>query len=1177
MKDRRHKQKQPHYFDRFREQLHSGKRSPSQVFRNLQIRGDRRELQVVAQMFENPKNPFYEYIYGKAFAHSWPEVRSTSFFAYTGNIQKELDWLTISILKYAREINQFIEQSAAFDKAFLSGSYGNCKTILDSIMHGLGPSLWVMEKQFLLRETVEGLEANKSFLSELSKETANDPILKFLGNYASTRAETKLSPENYRLMLSKGLNLDDRFAAIRSYFQYRLDHVGIDPTPNALNILYFEGPSPIVDRYLTFVAVNQALVLSPPLENRIAFNSIKALESCIPDPRIQHLLQFAEPGRRPPWNSLSSHILAVLDSYTVGDYAASAEKAEALLVANPLVQELYEIFIKSLVYLKKPFYQIFPERSLAGRILEASDRIIREQTSSRRDTDFLLKTALILWRTPFAYGLYDFFQQETQPSADAQMKKLMLLNASHGNPRFALVYDAPEGAHAYLNQLQSLAGNSETIKLMRNLTERFDPPNAPDLSQAIPQVRRSVYTATIYASGGSPAAAIPILSNLLDRIERDEFPGAQLIRDRVAKTLLACFLETGALAESVDMVVRLFIRNPAWIRRVSLHDLGAAIDRQSPPEVMRKITYPILTSLLHTKPRPVYVAYDNFLHSLGFTKPTQLFEIEANYNKREIYCFLSQVCTIEVLACSYYFDSTKALETERMRICQFLSEKDPNNAKLYSEEISALTLRSVIRRGMRQIEVSKIYVDEQGIRTAGRPILQESFARLKEMAALNSIEALQLVDVQSLRLYHLDENTGEVVSRPVTIQELKSSGEKVVNQSQFILFKDLFLDIRDRFISRTEYGLDAYLSVRIRHGVLQNQVRSPLESKHLLSQKDTATGEYLPNQYWEEHLLGVEDLARKQVQTHLSTFSKRLDDITQRLNKQMVQVKTERKNPEALFDYSFADTELWSLFLQTFHEISDFEAFLDAAFRALWERTDKNLQKIRNVISGEFESELYDAIGRLQTEIRPLVDPRQAHELLTAIANCQAELHYELDAIAQWFNISGPNLLPQFTLNELVSVSVESIKNIYPHKHIQPSTHISGEAMFDGRYFPPFYDIVRTLLDNAVMHAGLPPDKMGIEISAVIAAGTLTLEIKNYLSPSVFETDPVRVLNTTHLTSATSEIGEGMGREGGSGLLKVRKTMTTDLQRLDSSMTFSYDANKRFVVSVSMATEGLMI
>jgi hypothetical protein len=136
--------------------------------------------------------------------------------------------LTISILKYAREINQFIEQSAAFDKAFLSGSYGNCKTILYSIMHGLGPSLWVMEKQFLLRETVEGLEANKSFLSELSKETANDPILKFLGNYASTRAETKLSPENYRLMLSKGLNLDDRFAAIRSYFQYRLDHVGID-------------------------------------------------------------------------------------------------------------------------------------------------------------------------------------------------------------------------------------------------------------------------------------------------------------------------------------------------------------------------------------------------------------------------------------------------------------------------------------------------------------------------------------------------------------------------------------------------------------------------------------------------------------------------------------------------------------------------------------------------------------------------------------------------------------------------------------------------------------------------------------------------------------------------------------------------------------------------------------
>ena len=359
--------------------------------------------------------------------------------------------------------------------------------------------------------------------------------------------------------------------------------------------------------------------------------------------------------------------------------------------------------------------------------------------------------------------------------------------------------------------------------------------------------------------------------------------------------------------------------------------------------------------------------------------------------------------------------------------------------------------------------------------------------------------------------------------------------------------------------------------------MLQNQVRSPFEANHLLSQKDTATGEYLPNQYWNDRLLGVDEPVRSQVQMHLATFSKRLDEITQRLNKQMVQVKTERKNCEGLFDYSFTEVELWSIFIEKFHEVSDFEALLDGAFRVLWERTDKNLQRIRSVISGEFERELYVVIDRLQADIRPLVDPRQAHELLAAIANCQAELHYELEGIAQWFNISGPNLLPQFTLNELVSVSVESIKNIYPHKQIQPTTHITGAATLDGKYFSPFYDIVRTLLDNTMIHSGMSPEQMGIEINAAVTESHLTLNIKNVLSESVLQKDPVGRLNTTHPTSATPEIGEGMGREGGSGLLKVRKTMATDLHRSDSCLSFSYDDNRKFVVSVNMELEGLAI
>ena len=126
-------------------------------------------------------------------------------------------------------------------------------------------------------------------------------------------------------------------------------------------------------------------------------------------------------------------------------------------------------------------------------------------------------------------------------------------------------------------------------------------------------------------------------------------------------------------------------------------------------------------SIVHTKPRSIYVAYDNFLNSLGLNRPTQLFDIASScgIEPRELLEFLARVCTLDVLACSYHFSGTKDLESERIRICQFLSEIDATRIKIYSEEISTITSRSLIREGIRQIEVSKIYVDENVIRRQG--------------------------------------------------------------------------------------------------------------------------------------------------------------------------------------------------------------------------------------------------------------------------------------------------------------------------------------------------------------------------------------------------------------------------------------------------------------------------
>ena len=290
---------------------------------------------------------------------------------------------------------------------------------------------------------------------------------------------------------------------------------------------------------------------------------------------------------------------------------------------------------------------------------------------------------------------------------------------------------------------------------------------------------------------------------------------------------------------------------------------------------------------------------------------------------------------------------------------------------------------------MRQIDVSKIYVDEQGIRTVGQTVLKESFARYKEMASLSSIDTLKMLNPDGLNLlYHFDEQGKIVSTTPVSIAELATAAEglvgkvKVVTGVQFALFKELFLDVRDRFISSGEHGLDAYLSIRIRHGVLQNQIRSPFEALHLISEKDTTTGQYLENSYWSGKLPEISDDTKTIIQKELAIFSRKIDDIAQMLNKAIVQVRTERKNVDGLFDYTFDDATLIELFTNEFDVLTDVEQFLDAIFQILWKRTQVNLETIRELISGKLKDDIYECLSQLEREVRLHVEPQQAPEFL---------------------------------------------------------------------------------------------------------------------------------------------------------------------------------------------------
>ena len=1172
------RKKQPKSLVQFKQRLWGQKKyNPKKVFRELHAFRDFQEMRVVAKYVESQNSSFHRFIFGTPFAKSYQDVRSTRFFAFTDNLQRDLDWMSLSVIRYAKEISLFVKQTVSFQKAFLLGAYEKANAVLESITGEFGHSLWVLEKSCLLAEYASGLEANKKLLTQIVGDEKNDVILRFISEYVSLRCEAKLSSENYNLRLIRVLeDIEGDFPELSAYIRYRLEHLSLNPIPVATFVTSFEGPSPVVDRYLTFIAILQSCAVAGAEFWHMAANVLSRVDGLIHDLRIDALLQFFTPERKQEWSSLAAEVLDILDNYTDGNYESSAKASAKLLIENPEVYELYYVYIRSLEHMKKSFIQVFPKDSVAASILEHTNVVIRGEKSWRGSSDAIFKLSLSLWRDPLAYGLYDFYVQDALPSPEKRFHKLALLNASSVNPRFAMIYGEPDKANKFLGQLSHRAGEASTLSLIRGVTVTSHNDENYKFPQSIPETRRRVYSALIHEAASRPQLAISVIKPLLTHITEDKLPGGFHTRDRVTRALFRCYLDTKELAECTDMVVRSFLQNELSTRNLPLILLVDAIDETSPSDVMRRITYPLLYTIIHTKVRAVYVAYDNFLNSLGVCRPTQLLDIADQFRPEELHEFLFRVCTVDVLACSYHFTGTKDLEAERIRICQFLSERDPTNLKAYSDEISTITSRSLIREGMRQIDDSKIYVDETGVRTTGRRLLEESFARYRELASMSSIDTLRMLNTESLHLYQLTED-GKIVKKPISMAELERTvpEKRVVHNSHLLLFKELFFDVRDRFISSGEHGLDGYLSVRIRHGVLQNQIRSPFEALHLISEKDTTTGEYLSNPYWDTILEDVSKESRLAIQELLANFSREVDEAAQKLNKKMIQVRTEKKNADGLFDYVFSEAELFDLFDGEFFNIRDFDQFLDGVFRVLWTRTQENLERIRRFISVELKDIIYNSISHLDREIRNRIAPHQAAELLQNIASCQTKLQYGLESVAQWFTISRSSLVPQFSVNDLVNICIESINNIYPHKKVRPATKFDGEVIIDGRFFAPFFDIVRTLMDNALVHSGITPEKMNIELETKVADSCLTMRIKNSLGEKVRKADPVGSLRATHASVKTSEIARVVASEGRSGLMKVRKIMAIDLQRKDSLLDFTYDEDGKFVVMLRMEMEGL--
>lgn len=280
--------------------------------------------------------------------------------------------------------------------------------------------------------------------------------------------------------------------------------------------------------------------------------------------------------------------------------------------------------------------------------------------------------------------------------------------------------------------------------------------------------------------------------------------------ERIATELFYSYLDCNKIVCAEEIFVTCYLRNRYSVIRMNLDKLP----KYEEEEVKASIFTPIIAYISSSDYAKIFSALANFLDRSRFSKPSELKDYTQEYDEAVLAFFLGKVCTCEILDSFYYvYSSNEEVENERLSICAFLQEFDVQNSQLYINEISEILKKRKIMQGIKYIEKVKINLDFQKAISDKQAIFMDNLRRFIEIGNLD-IE-YKAIDLAKQLIY------------------IRETEEKEKYSFKLSLLSEIIKDFQHE-LAFGKYGLDQTLGTRIRHGILQNQIRSVFEKNDIV-------------------------------------------------------------------------------------------------------------------------------------------------------------------------------------------------------------------------------------------------------------------------------------------------------------------------------------------------------
>ncbi len=1091
------------------------------------------------------QHPFGKYALSSTPIPKTPsQLRKDNIIPHSGNIETEIAWLVDSILEHSELINNYIELKTEYENSFLLNQYDKSEEALNKIEKEICFSIWSAENRLLLTEEKIGTESNWLLLDEYLKNT-KDPLSQFLIEQSSKKAENNFSYIRYKNNFES--IIDGTNKSLYEYLCFKIIYPGYTGFQNFSFLVNIESVSSIIDRYNLLMDVLIELV--PLGKKEFLFSVVKDLQKKISkDLKIVQLLNLL--GQEYTQFSLTNKIIDIIDCYSRGEYSKCIENSSFLLKEQPSIVELYIIYVKSLIEEKLDFEPLNISKNTDEVLLKLYNiySVSDEFNSSIED---ILKIALKYFSFSFGKQILGVISKEANLNSVNNIHQLhYVFNSKFNNPK--VIHYISELDANIVNKTISDFKKNDSVSAKINIAIREGKYNDISKLNGISAVKKELYFVKALLNSSDSHLA---LGHLEKMISSDKY--SIITKKELIEMLFNIYILERDTEKALTLYVDSFFDNKNLINRLNNNNLlDALIDYSKQITI---IDLPIFFYISTPKIYEQYVKYDEFLESRNVERPIQLFSSGINENK--LIFFLKEVCNVDVMHHSLYFEGTDDIENERIEILKHLLSIDNNNETEYIKEITEITQKTKIRKAIREVNKGRITINTQQIKNKEENNIKDNFSRFKELVVFSNSHNIKSLDL-----------TSKMLNKYFSTLEDKSIRDKIVNTSDpaFISYKTMFIDLRDKFILSKDFGLDGYLSTRIRHGTFLNHIRSVFESYNLVSQKKNDI--YIQNEFWLNKTPFNLNDKKNDIQNEIKVFSKQIDNFTEYIIRELIQIKTEKNNQRqnALFDFSIDNTTLAFLFQESKNSINTHTSFLNFVFEYLETTIEIKLKEIRTILKNDIKDEYIKLINSFDKKIRIIINEDSFIDLTSCISKCQTDIINELENIAEWFNISNPSSELILDVQTIIQTALEITNTIYPNENIIAKIKDETNLPFASGTTNLIY-IIRILLDNIIKHSGLVKSKRNVLInSKIIDNKILKISISNDFDVKLKE----RIITTLKEVKTNWDENRDdyskINIEGGSGFDKIRRILAVDMQK--KNYEFDYEI-KRNNINISISLE----